>query len=185
LCGKHGCVTFLDMKILLRSLLVLALALSFTACLFQEPVFKEGFSKADPALGGVWATAGENGDPRKIEFAVFAPLDDGRYMLSHPAGSKEAFYYEARPVKVRERSLLQLRVLATFGEGVPKPDAERYTVVWLEKAEPEQSLRVRALGGDGIKDKSPADVKKLLEDPASDWSKLFGEPMIFRLLKNH
>lgn len=182
---KPGCVTLLDMKILLRFLLVLAFACSFTACLFKEPVFTAGFSKADAALGGVWATEGENGDPRKVEFAVFAPLDDERYLLSHPAATKDALYYEARPLKVRERSLLQLRVLATFGEGIPKPDEARYTLAWLEKAEGAQSLRVRALGGDGIKDKSPAEVKKLLEDPASDWSKFFGEATTFRRLKDN
>lgn len=173
------------MKILLRFLLVVAFASSFTACLFKEAVFKEGFANADPALGGVWATEGDNGDPRKMEFAVCAPLDDGRYLLHHPSGGKDGIYYEARPLKVRERNLLQLRIVATFSEGVPKADADRYTLVWLEKAEGEQSLRIRALGGDGIKDKGPAEVRKLLEDPASDWSKFFGEPTIFRRLKDN
>lgn len=172
------------MKILTRLILIAALACSFTACLFKEPVFTEGFAKVDAALGGVWATDGEDGDPRKVEFAVCAPLDDGRYMLHHPSGQKDGIYYEARPLVIRERTLLQLRVLATFGDGLPNADAERYTLVWIEKEADGQKLRVRSLGGDGVKGKSPAEVRKALETQSTDWAKLFGEPALFHRLKD-
>jgi hypothetical protein len=159
-------------------------ACSLTACLFKEPVFTDGFTKVDAGLGGVWATEGENGDPRKTEFAVCAPLDGERFLLHYPAGEKSGLYYEARPIQIRGRTLLQLRVLASFGDGLPKADAERYTVLWYENDSAGSGLRVRALGDDGVKEKGPADVRKLLEDPARDWSKLFGNPMTFRRLKD-
>jgi hypothetical protein len=170
------------MKILPRLILLAALACSFTACLFKEPVFTEGFAKADAALGGVWATDGEDGDVRKIEFAVCAPLDDGRYLLHHPTGEKGGLYYEARPLKIRERTLLQLRVLASFSDGLPKADADRYTLVWVEKDG--EKVSVRSLGGDGVKNKGPADIRKELEAPSSDWGKLFGEAAVFHRLKD-
>jgi hypothetical protein len=171
------------MKILTRFLLA-ALACLFSACLFREPVFTEGFAKADAALGGVWATDGENGDPRKIEFAVCAPLDDGRYILHHPSGEKDGLYYEARPLVIRERTILQLRVLASFASGLPPADAERYTLIWIEKVDGGKKLSVRSLGGDGVKDKTPAQIRKALETQSTDWGKLFGESAVFHRLKD-
>lgn len=172
------------MKPLARFVLLSLFACSFTACLFKEPVFTEGFAKTDAALGGVWATDGDEGDVRKIEFAVCAPLDEGRYLLHHPSGEKGGLYYEARPVVIRDRTLLQLRVIASFNDGLPKADAERYTLVWIEKEADGGKLRVRSLGGDGLKGKSPADVRKDLEKQSADWAKLFGEPAVFHRLKD-
>lgn len=173
-----------NMKILARLVIFVALACSFTACLLKEPVFSEGFAKTDAALGGVWAQDGDEGDPRKIEFAVCVPLDDGRYVLHYPTGEKSGMYFEARPLVIRDRTLLQLRVLATFSDGIPKPDAERYTLVWIEKEADGQKVRVRSLGGEGAKGKSPAEIRKALETQSTDWGKLFGEPAVFRRLKD-
>ncbi len=172
------------MKTLARLLLLAALACSFTACMFKEAVFTEGFGKADASLAGVWATEGEDGDPRKIAFAVCAPLDDARYILHHPAGEKDGLYYEARPLTVRGRTLLQLRVLASFADGLPSPDADRYTLVWIAKEDGGKKLSVRSLGGDGVKEKGPAQIRRELEAADTDWGKLFGEPAVFRRLKD-
>lgn len=172
------------MRPLPHLLLLAAFACSMTGCLFKDPVFSEGFSKTDGGLGGVWASEGENGDPRKTEFAVCAPLDEDRYILHHPSGGKDGIYYEARPIQVRGRNVLQLRALISFGDGLPKADAERYTLLWIERDASGLGLRVRALGGEGVKDKGATEVRKLLEDPASDWTKLFGDPMTFRRLKD-
>ena len=172
------------MKILTRFLLLAVFMCSFSACLFTEPVFTEGFAKVDASLGGVWAMDGDEGDPRKMEFAVCAPLDDERYILHHPTREKDGIYYEARPLIIRDRMLMQLRILASFGSGIPKADVERYTLIWIEKDADGQKLRVRSLGGDGVKDKTPAQIRKALETQSTDWSKLFGEPAVFHLLKD-
>src|SRR5438552_922361 len=71
------------MRIGFRLLLLALFSLSLAACHFKEPVFTEGFAKVDPLLNGVWATDGTDSDPRKIEFAVCAPLDDGRYLIHY------------------------------------------------------------------------------------------------------
>jgi hypothetical protein len=171
------------MKILTR-LVLAVLVCSLSACLLREPVFTEGFAKVNPRLGGVWAMEGEDGDVRKTEFAVCAPLDEERYILHHPTRDKDGIYYEARTVMVRDRMLMQLRILASFGSGIPKDDVERYTLIWIEKDADGQKLRVRSLGGDGVKDKTPAQIRKALETQSTDWGKLFGEPAVFRLLKD-
>lgn len=171
------------MKIVTRFLLAV-LSCSLSACLFREPVFTEGFAKINPRLGGVWAMEGDEGDPRKMEFAVCAPLDGERYILHHPMGEKGGLYYEARPLIIRDRMLMQLRILASFAGGIPKADVERYTLIWIEKDTDAQKLRVRALGGDGVKDKTPAEIRKALETPSTDWSKLFGDPAVFHLLQD-
>ena len=172
------------MKTLNRVLVVAVVVCSLTGCLFQEPVFKEGFARIDPDLNGVWAADGKDGDPRKMEFAVCAALDDDRYVLNHPSAEKGALFYEARLLKVRDRTLLQLRLLASFNDGLPKAGAERYTLAWVEKAPGGSGMTVRSLGGDGVKEKGAAEVKRLLETPSTDWNSLFGEPMVFKKLKD-
>lgn len=173
------------MKIPSRFLLFGLLSLFVCACHFKEPVFTEGFAKADSSLAGVWAHDGDDGDPRTMEFAVCAPIDDGRYVLNYPANNKDGTYYEARSILVRERIILQLRLLATFNGGMPKADDARFTLVWLEKDAEGQKIRVRALEGEALKGKSPADLRKELESAASEWGKLFGEGAVFHRLKEH
>ncbi len=172
------------MKILTRLIPLAAYVCLFTACLFKEPVFTEGFAKTDATLSGVWATDGEDGDPRKIEFVICAALDDDRYVLHHPAGEKGGLYYEAKPLTIGKRTVLQLRVLASFSDGLPKADAERFTLVWIEKERDGQKLSVRVLGGDGVDEKSPAQIRKELETPSTDWRKLFDKPVVFHRLQD-
>jgi hypothetical protein len=172
------------MKTLSRFVLVVVVVSSLTGCFFKEAVFEQGFSKIDPALNGVWATDGEDGDPRKMEFAVCASIDDDRYVLNHPSAEKGSLFYEARMLKVQGHTLLQLRLLASFNDGLPKLDAERYTLLWIEKDGGGSGMKVRSLGGDGIKEKGPAEVKRLLEAPSTDWNSLFGDALVFRRLKD-
>jgi len=171
------------MQVSTRILLGAAVVFAFTACLFKDPIFTEGFSKIDPELGGVWVEEGKSGDPRRLEFVVCAPLDDDRFLVNYPAGGKDGIYYEARPMKIHEHSVLQLRVLAAFGDGLPKADAKLYTLLWIEKDNAGATMRIRALDGSRLKDKEAAAVRSLIEAKSADWNKLFGDSMVFRRLK--
>ena len=172
------------MKILARLVLLAVFACSFTACLLKEPVFTEGFAKTDATLGGVWAGEGDEGDPRKTELAMCAPLDEGRYVLHYPTSEKGGVYFEARPVLIRDRTVLQLRALATLSDGLAPAGSERYTLFWIEKEADGKKLRIRALSGDAVKGKTPAAIRKELETASSDWAKLFGEPATFHRVKD-
>lgn len=79
---------------------------------------------------------------------------------------------------------MQLRLLASFNDGIPKADAERYTLLWIEKDALGSGLKVRSLGGESVKEKGHAEVKRLLEDSSTDWNSLFGEASVFRKLKD-
>lgn len=46
-------------------------------------------------------------------------------------------------------------------------------------------MKVRALDGKAVKEKGPAEVKLLIEDPAMDWNKLFNEASVYRKLKDN
>lgn len=173
------------MKTIVRAILTVLLACSLSACLFKQPVFKEGFLKIDPALGGVWVSEDKDGDQRKLEFAVCAPLDEDRCLLHSPAAAKGGIYYEARMLKVRDRVLLQLRLLATYDEGLPKAEADLYTLLWLEGDLKGAAVKVRALDGKAIEGKGPDDIKQLLESASEDWSHLFGDAMVYRRLKEN
>lgn len=173
------------MKTLIRLLFTLVVACSLCACLFKQPVFTEGFVKIEPGFGGVWAAEGANGDLRKMEFAVCAPLDEDRCVLHSPAGAKDGIYYEARMLRVRDHNLLQLRLLASFNDGLPKADADPYTVLWLDGDLKGPAIRVQALNGKILEGKGPSDVKQLLESASEDWGRLFGEATIYRRLKDN
>jgi hypothetical protein len=47
-----------------------------------------------------------------------------------------------------------------------------------------KKLRVRSLGGDGVKDKTPGQIRKALETQSTDWAKFFGEAVVFHRLKD-
>jgi hypothetical protein len=173
------------MKRSLRFILGALLACSLAACIFKEPVYTKGFLKIDPRLGGVWASQSKEDDPRKTEFAVCAPVDEEHLLINSPAADKSGVYYEARMLKVRDRTLLQLRSLASFNAGLPKADDEIYTLLWIEGDLNGASLKVRALDGNRLKGKSPAEVRGMLENPAEDWNNLFSEAVDYRRLANN
>ena len=171
------------MKTFFKIGIIVGLTSLLSSCLFKEPAFTENFAKTGDTLTGVWITE-ENGDPRKSQYAVCVPIDESRYLLHHPARSEDSFYYEARPVKRRDRTLLQLRVLSTFKDGVPKPGSEIFTLLWIQTQE-DGRLSVRAAGGDGgLSGLPPGEARKALEDPSSDWDKLFDEAREYRRLEN-
>jgi len=116
------------MKILPQSLLLLT-ALLLSSCIFKEPVFRQGFTPAPKSWPGVWTTDGT--DPRTGEYALLAPLNDGSYLLTQPANSAGAFYYQCTHLRIRGRHLLQLQVLASFKGGLPKGGVGSWTLVWV------------------------------------------------------
>lgn len=171
------------MNALLRSALCGLVVLSLSACLFKEPIFTEGFTKLDPAVAGVWTAEGDDNDPREREFAVVAPIGTEAYMLHYPAGEKDGFYFEARPLKVRDREVWQLRQVAAFREGAPTAEALTYTLIWPEAAG-EGKVSIRSVRTEGPQTEGPAALKKALEDPKGDWNELFGEAKVFTRLKD-
>ena len=126
--------------------LAVGIAVLQSSCHFEAPVFTDNFAKADGSLNGVWLAQDEEGDPRSAQYAVCARIDAERYLLHHPARGSDSFYYEARPVKRRGRTLLQLRVLTTFKGGVPSVGSNLHTLLWIEQREGDR-LHVRALDG--------------------------------------
>jgi hypothetical protein len=168
------------MKTALR-LAAALVCLSLTSCLFKEPVFTNGFGAVDPALGGVWMAEGEGGDPRERDFAVVAAIGNDSYMLHYPVAHKGGSYFEARPVKVRDKDLWQVRLIVTYDDGLPNKDTPVYTVLWVEKTG-DGKMSVRALKGEGPLTAGPAEARKALENKAADWNAIFGEAQVFTRL---
>lgn len=165
------------MKTAIR-LLVVALPLLLASCLFKEPIFTTGFIKTDDAINGIWL-ADEDKDKDEKPFAAVFKIDDEQYLLHYPTLPKDGFYYSMKPLKIRDRLVLQVRAIASAKGEVPAPGKdEAYTLIWVETTEANK-LSVRALDGK-LEKKSRAEVKKLIEDPTGDWAPLFGEAMIFQ-----
>ena len=166
------------MKTILHLLAIAALSLSLSSCLFTEPVFTEGFAKTDSSAAGVWMTEDETGDARGLEFAVLAPVGTDAFMLNYPVGSKGGSYFEVRSLKVADKEIWQVRLTATFEDGLPKSYTPTYTLLLVEKAG-EGRLNIRPLQSEGEHTTSAAATKKALEDKSPAWDKLFGEAKTF------
>ncbi len=154
------------------------------SCHFDDAVFTEDLAKVDGSLSGIWITHEKAHDPRTAQFALCVPIDGDRCLLHHPARGSDSFYYEARPVNCRDRTLLQLRVLSTFKGGAPDPASKRFTLLWVERKAGDR-LVVRAIDGKGsLSGISPAEARKALTDPTSDWEAFFDDGQEYRCLKN-
>jgi hypothetical protein len=154
------------------------LPLLLASCLFKDPVFSDGFAKTDDSIVGVWVAEDAADDPEKAELAACFKVDDMKYMLHYPAREKDGVYFALQPLKLRDRDLLQVQALGTLKDGAVKPgDTEVFTLVWIEKAASGKII-AHPLNGK-LEKKGPAAVRKLLEDPASDWNELFVEPVTF------
>jgi len=171
------------MKTILRFFAIAALALGLSSCLFKDPIFTGGFLTTDPAVAGVWMTEDESGDARGREFAVLAPVGNDAFMLNYPAGEKNGSYFEVRPLKIGDKDIWQVRLTATFEDGLPKSDTPAYTLLLVEKSS-EGKLGIRPLKTEGDHTSSAAATKKALEDKSPDWNKLFGEAKTFVRLKD-
>ena len=170
------------MKTFLTTTSMIGLTLLLSSCLYTKPVFTEDFTQIEESLTGVWVTE-EKGDPRTIQYAVCVPIDDDRYLLHHPARSQDSFYYEARTVKRRDRTLLQLRVLSTFKGGPPKPESKKFTLLWIQPQADGSLLMRPADGKSSLSRMTAAEARKILEDPSSDWDTLFGQADAYRRLR--
>ena len=117
-----------------------------------------------------------------MEFVVCAEMGD-RMMLHYPGGpgGDGGMYYEARPVVMQGRQLLQLRLMATFKEGLPDPSDKTWTLLWLEP-KGRDTIMVRSLGGAEGLNTDPATVRRALEGSAEGWESRFGEPQKFERL---
>lgn len=163
-----------------RLLALVLLVAGLTSCLFKEPVFTSGFSKVDGKLAGVWMCESENHDPRERQYAVVAQVGDA-LMIHYPVNEKGGCYFEARPLQVRGRTLLQARCVATYDDGLPRADQPVYTVLWVEQTGAD-ALTIRSLANEGPQTASPEAARKALEAKEGDWTSLFGEAVVFTRL---
>ena len=160
--------------------LAVALPILLTSCLFKDPVFTSGFVKTDDSITGVWVAEDEAGDMEKADLAACFKVDDSKYVLHYPARAKDGIYYATQPLKVRDRDLLQVQALGTLKGRPVKPgqDSEAYTLIWIEKADGGKFV-VRPLNGK-MEKKGPTEVKRLLEDPGTNWDELFADAKVFK-----
>lgn len=152
-------------------------ALALCSCIFEEPVFHDELARPGAALEGLWRTDDADGP---ADYAALFPLTATTSMLQYPVATN-GWWFEAQSLRVNDRYLLQLRILAG-PEAKPAAESDKnYTLVWVEQL-PAEAIRMRALDGRKIGDAefTPAKLRAFLSDASNNWDEAFGEPTIFR-----
>lgn len=150
-------------------------ALALGSCVFEQPVFESGLAR--PAhLDGLWQTTDANGD---VQHAALFPLGEQTSLLQYPLATN-GWWFEARSLRINDRDLLQLRVLAGPGSQPAEKGGNNYTLAWLETLA-DGTVRMRALDGASIGKAglTAASLRDVLSDPQGDWDKFFGAASIF------
>lgn len=161
-------------------LLATVLPAILSSCLFKDPVFTEGFAKADDSIVGIWKIEEGEDDSAKVELAACFKVDERNYLLHYPANKEDGIYFAAQPLKILGRDLLQVRALGSLKNRPVKPgDKEVYTLIWIEK-QADGSLKVRPLKGADLEKKTPAEVRKLIENKETKWEEIFVDPEVFK-----
>lgn len=158
----------------LRAVLVVA-ALAISSCIFEQPVFEAELAR--PAhLDGLWQTTDANGN---VQHAALFPLGERTSLLQYPLATS-GWWFEAQSLRINDRDLLQLRILAGPGSQPAEKGGNNYTIAWLETLA-DGTVRMRALDGSSIAKAglTAATLRDLLSDPQGDWDKFFGAASVF------
>ncbi|MBN1675486.1 MAG: hypothetical protein JXR37_30880 [Kiritimatiellae bacterium] len=114
----------------------LALALSGIAlllaagCEYQVPITDKHVIPVDGQIVGLWAALpGKGHGPKGKERLLVLPYGDTQYIVQYPVG-EEAMYFRAYPVKIGERSCVQLELLGSLKGPVPKKERKYHVVAY-------------------------------------------------------
>jgi len=101
------------MKKIMLALLGLGLA---AGCDFNVPLTTAPELARDPALLGVWQTVGKDEAPQRL---LALPLGEKEYLISYPAGTKDAMFGRGALVRAGGKSLLQIEWIGTAQGALP------------------------------------------------------------------
>jgi len=155
---------------------VVAIGLALlTACDYTVPLSKTPELPIDPALVGAWTRSKEN---RQSERLLVLPLGPNEYLVSFPAGEKNAMFAHACLCRANERTLVQLTWFGTAQGTIPDDNRVYQFAAYTLK---DDTLYVSLLNADVVKrDLQTADALVQAMAANRENPELFREAMSFK-----
>jgi hypothetical protein len=101
----------------MKKLMVMAVCGMLLGCDYTVPLVKTPAMGIDPGIVGLWQRVKEDGQSESL---LVLPLGKQEYMVSYPAGSKEAMFARACLCSGAGRTLIQLEWFGTAAAVVPE-----------------------------------------------------------------
>ena len=157
-------------------LLMVAFGLALLAgCDFTVALVKTPELPIDQALVGAWSQSDENG---KTDRLLVLPLGPNEYLVSFPAGEKNAMFARACLCRTEDRTLAQLTWFGTAQGVVPEDGRVYQYATYSVKGD---TLYVNLLNADVVKRDTPTSEALIKAIAANkDKTDLFRETMIFK-----
>ena len=157
-----------------RMLMVLVCAL-LAGCDYTVPLVTAPNIEIDAAVLGLWQTPTTEG---RTEQLLVLPLDKHDYLVSYPAGGKEAMFARACLCRIGDKVLVQLKWFGTGDAKLPEDDRVFQFASYSVQGD---RLAVRLLNTDVVS-KSAASTEELakLITAKSSQTALFNAPMAFK-----
>jgi len=157
-------------------LMLVACGALFAGCDYTVPLAPVPDTAIDRTVIGLWQ---QNNEPHAL---LVLPLGDKEYLVSYPAGAKDAMFARACLCRAAETNLVQLAWFGTAQADVPD-DARIYQFAGYSLTN--DVLTVRMLNADLVKrDAASTDALAQGIAAARDNPRLFRETMIFTRSKD-
>ena len=163
----------------MKKTMVLVVCGVLVGCDYTVPLVKTPEMGIDSGVVGLWQRAKEDG---QTESLLVLPLSKQEYMVSFPAGSKDAMFARVCLCRGAGKTLVQLEWIGTAQGKLPEDNRVFQFAAYSVAGD---TITIRLLNADLVKRdvKSSDELAKAIADN-KDKPDLFRNAMVFRKVKN-
>jgi len=162
-----------------KSMFLVAIVLSvFLGCEYESPLTNKHKIPVDSAVLGLWETVPDKNETAgSSEKMLILKYSDTEYLVHYPVGN-DAFYFRGYPIKIRNISCVQIRLIGDSGGDI-KTEERKYHVISYQFVKGE--LEIKTLNTDLV-DKNLKNSRKLRKAFIKNSGKkeLFQNPVRFK-----
>jgi hypothetical protein len=178
-CGRIGSSRKNKRRQKMKRLMALVVCGMLTGCDYTVPLVKTPKMEIDPEVVGLWQRSKEDGQKESL---LVLPLNKQEYMVSFPAGSKDAMFARACLCRTADKTLVQLEWVGNAHGKLPEDNRvfqfAAYSVVG-------DAITVRMLNAGVVKkDVKSTDVLAKAIADNKDKPDLLRDKMVFTKVKN-
>ncbi|MCX6993785.1 MAG: hypothetical protein NT011_11685 [Kiritimatiellaeota bacterium] len=163
----------------MKKLLAFVVCGMLVGCEYNVQLVKTPELGIDSVAVGLWQRSKEDGQKESL---LVLPLNKQEYMVSFPAGSKDAMFARACLCRTADMTLVQLEWIGAAQGGIPENNRVFQFATYSVAGD---TITVRMLNADVVKKdvKSTAELAKAIADN-KDKPDIFRDKMVFTKVKN-